>query len=62
MDRAAYIVSSAVYQISMMGGGAWFTFNDGGPFWLFGGAVLSLLASAGMKQRCNRWWTPDKEG
>ena len=56
MDRVAYIVSSAVFQISMIGGGAWFTFNGGGPFWLIGGIVLSMLGSAALGRRCDQWW------
>ena len=56
MDRAAYIVSSAVFQIFMIGGGAWFTFNGGGPPWLIGGIVLAVVASASLKQRCDQWW------
>lgn len=53
--QVAYIWASALWQISVLFGGAAFTYKSGNGWWVAGAIILVLLASTSLDKRVSKW-------
>lgn len=58
--KTAYIWASAFWQVSVLAGGATFTYLSGNGWWIAGAIILSALSGDSFGKRLDKWQGGDE--